>query len=239
MDKFKKLRNFICAFTQASFSILFLVLAVQPAVAYPIIFPNQNIYLVSRQDSLDKIKAGNIPLKPEDISPLLTGEMIPTVNLMNLTGKSISLNQLISKSQSILIFYRGGWCPYCSKQLSGLQLIENELGQMGYQIIAVSTDSPKNLTATMDKQKLSYTLLSDADLSVSKQFGIAFKAPVSYDKILPEASDFKNTEKLLPVPSVFILDKKGKILFEYINPNITERISPELLKAAASCLKEM
>lgn len=230
MDKFKKLRNFIYTFTQASFSILFLLLAVQPAVAYPIIFPNQNMYLVSRQDSLDKIKAGNIPLKPEDISPLLTGEMIPTVNLMNLTGKSINLNQLISKSQSILIFYRGGWCPYCSKQLSGLQLIENELGQMGYQIIAVSTDSPKNLTATMDKQKLSYTLLSDADLSVSKQFGIAFKAPVSYDKILPEASDFKNTEKLLPVPSVFILDKKGKILFEYINPNITERISPELLR---------
>lgn len=91
----------------------------------------------------------------------------------------------------------------------------------------------------MDKQKLSYTLLSDADLHAAKQFGIAFKAPAGYHKLLPEASGYKNKDMLLPVPSIFILDKKGKILFEYINPNITERISPELLKAAAGTFSKM
>ncbi|NIJ52552.1 peroxiredoxin family protein [Dyadobacter arcticus] len=239
MIQFKKVRIFNGTSRCALIVILFIFLAVQPAVSYTIVFPYQITDQASGTDSTDKLKAVSIPLNPEDISPLLTGETIPTVKLMDLTGKSVSLNEAVSKSQSILIFYRGGWCPYCSKQLSGLQLIEKDLAQMGYQVIAVSTDSPKNLTNTIDKQKLSYNLLSDADLSVSKQFGIAFKAPASYDKILPEASDFKNTEKLLPVPSVFILDKKGKILFEYINPNITERISPELLKAAASTLREM
>ena len=239
MIQFKKARIFNGTSRCALIVILFIFLAVQPSASYVIVFPNQITDPVIGPDSTDKLKASNIPMNPEDISPLLTGEKIPTAKLMDLAGKSVSLNETVSKSQSILIFYRGGWCPYCSKQLSGLQLIEKDLAQMGYQVIAVSTDSPKNLTATMDKQKLTYTLLSDADLSVSKQFGIAFKAPASYDKILPEASDFKNTEKLLPVPSVFILDKKGKILFEYINPNITERISPELLKAAASTLREM
>lgn len=190
-------------------------------------------------DTTGKSRQPSIPLNPHDISPLLIGEMIPSVTLMDITGKIVRLNATISTMQTILIFYRGGWCPYCSKQLSGLQLIQKDLTMMGYQVIAVSSDSPENLSATMDKQKLSYTLLSDADLNVSKHFGIAFKAPASYDKILPESSDYKNTEKLLPVPSVFILDKKGKILFEYINPNITERISPALLKAAASTLREM
>ncbi len=107
---------------------------------------------------------------------------------------------------------------------------------MGYQIVAVSTDSPENLKQTEVKQKLTYTLLSDADISVSKKFGIANKSPKNYDKFLPETSGGKNVDKLLPVPSVFILNRKGKIRFEYINPNFTQRLSPDLLKAAAASL---
>lgn len=177
-----------------------------------------------------------VPLKPEDISPLLSGENIPQVKLINAAGQSFDLNAAVASKPTILVFYRGGWCPYCSKQLSGLQEIEQDLTKMGYQILAVSTDSPDNLKQTGTKQKLTYTLLSDADLSVSKQFGIAFKSPKNYDKFLPETSGGKNVDMLLPVPSVFILNKKGNIRFEYINPNITQRMSPALLKAAAASL---
>lgn len=181
---------------------------------------------------------GGAPLKAEDISPLLIGEFVPDLKLVSAEGKDFDLNQFISQKPTILIFYRGGWCPYCSKQLSGLQQIEPELTAMGYQIIAVSTDSPENLTKTLGKEKLSYTLLSDADLKAAKQFGIAYKAPANYDKFLPETSGGKNVDKLIPVPSVFMLNKKGSIRFEYINPHITERISPDLLKAAAKSVLE-
>jgi len=33
--------------------------------------------------------------------------------------------------------------------------------------------------------------LSDTDLAVSKQFGIAFKSPQNYDKVLPETSNWQ------------------------------------------------
>lgn len=188
-------------------------------------------------DTTLKLVAG-VPLNPKDVSPLLIGETIPTVTLQDAEGKNLSLNMAIAEKQTILIFYRGGWCPYCNKQLAGLQEIEKDLKSLGYQIIAISTDSPENLNKTTDKQQLSYKLLSDADLAVAKQFGIAYKGPKSYDKFLPETSGGKNVDKLLPVPSVFILNKKGMIQFEYINPNIGERISADLLKAAASALQE-
>lgn len=189
------------------------------------------------QESKDTIKMiAGVPLKPEDISPLLSGENIPQVKLINVAGESVDLNATVLSKPTILIFYRGGWCPFCSKQLAGLQEIEQDLTKMGYQILAVSTDSPDNLKQSATKQKLTYTLLSDADLAVSKQFGIAFKSPKNYDKFLPETSGGKNIDKLLPVPSVFILNKKGNIRFEYINPNITQRLSPALLKAAAAAL---
>ena len=53
---------------------------------------------------------------------------------------------------------------------------------------------------------MNYTLLSKADLRASKQFGIAYKAPKSNWKKLPETTDGKNVDLLLPVSPVFILD---------------------------------
>ena len=177
-----------------------------------------------------------IPEKPEDISPLLIGENIPEINLPDATGKNFDLNSAIARQPTILIFYRGGWCPYCNKQLSGIQEIESELKKMGYQIIAISTDSPDNLKASAAKNKLEYTLLSDADLNVSKQFGLAYKAPAAYDKLLPTSSGGKNLDKLLPVPSVFFISKKGNIRFEYINVDFKQRISSDLLKSVAQTI---
>jgi len=177
-----------------------------------------------------------IPAVPTDISPLLIGESIPSVVIPDAGGKSYNLNNSVSKKPTILVFYRGGWCPFCNKELAGLQAIQGDLVNMGYQLIAISTDSPENLSKTIGKHQLNYTLLSDADLRVSKQFGIAFKAPAAYSNTLLQGSAGKNAEKLLPVPSVFILNKSGVIQFEYINPDFKQRIGPDLLKAVAGAI---
>lgn len=177
-----------------------------------------------------------IPANPTDISPLLIGESVPAIVIPDAGGNFYNLNLKISERPTILIFYRRGWCPFCNKELAGLQAIQGILVKMGYQIIAISTDSPENLTKSIGKHALSYTLLSDADLAISKQFGIAFKAPAAYSSTLEQGSNGKNVDKLLPVPSVFILDKKGVIQFEYINPDFKQRIGPDLLQSVAAAL---
>lgn len=174
----------------------------------------------------------SLPDKPEDISPLLVGEKIPEVKLSNLKGEAVELQKMVKQKPTVLIFYRGGWCPFCNRQLAGVQKIEKDILALGYQIVAVSPDSPQNLKKTLDKNALSYTLVSDANGDAAKAFGIAFRAPKRYSKFLSKYSGEKNTENILPVPSVFVLSKKGKIKFEYINPNYKERLSPELLMAA-------
>lgn len=156
--------------------------------------------------------------------------------LMDRQGKMVDLNKMTAEKPTILVFYRGGWCLYCSKQLSRLQEISGDLEAMGYQLIAISTDTPEGLNISMDKESLKYTLLSDDDLSVSKQFGIAFRAPKGYWDLLPRSTGGKDTDLLLPVPSVFILSRKGEINFEYINPDITKRLNPELLKIVAKTI---
>lgn len=178
------------------------------------------------------------PQKAEDISPLLYGEKIPAATLQNAFGEEFDLNRAVAEKPTVLVFYRGGWCPYCSRQLSGLQEVAPELEKLGYQLIAVSTDTPEGLMQSATKEKLSYTLLSDADLTLSKQFGIAYKAPKGYWEMLPETTGGRDVDLLLPVPSVFILDKSGVIHFEYINPDFTKRLSPDLLRAVANSIKK-
>lgn len=180
--------------------------------------------------------AYNAPLNPADISPLLIGESIPMVSLKDVNGKSFDLNLAIASKPSILIFYRGGWCPYCTKQLSGLQELLPELETMGYQMIAISTDSPDELSKSQAKAHLGYTLLSDADLNVSKKFGLAFQAPKGYSEMLVKTTGGLDQDLLLPVPSVFILDKVGKIRYEYVNPDFKQRLNPELLKVVAQTI---
>ncbi|MDJ1506116.1 peroxiredoxin family protein [Xanthocytophaga agilis] len=173
---------------------------------------------------------------PTDISPLLVGESVPLISLPDAKGNMVSLKEKLREKPSILIFYRGGWCPFCNKQLAAIQKIEGELRKMGYQIIAISTDSPENLTKTMDKERLTYTLLSDSEITLSKQFGIAYTGPTSYGTLLLEGSNGKNKDKLLPVPSVFIVDTNGIIQFEYINPDFKQRINPDILQSVAGAI---
>ncbi|WP_268223096.1 peroxiredoxin family protein [Sinomicrobium oceani] len=178
------------------------------------------------------------PAMPEDISPLLVGEKVPAMQLPDANGTMQNVNALIKAKPTILVFYRGGWCPYCTKQLSGLQEARESLEKMGYQLLAISTDSPEKLSETMGKQTLDYTLLSDADLNVTRAFGIAFQAPGGYHNFLPQSSGGKNTALLLPVPSVFILDRNGIILFEHINPDFKQRISSDMLISVAQALRQ-
>lgn len=187
---------------------------------------------------IDTTAASNYPTMPNDISPLLTGERIPAVKISAANGQLFDLNAHVSQKPTVLIFYRGGWCPFCNKELAGMQGIQQELVNLGYQVIAISTDSPENLEKSIGKHQLTYTLLSDADLNITKQFGLAFKAPKEYAQVITAGSGGKNTDRLLPVPSVFILDQKGIIRYEYINPDFTQRISPALLRSVAKAIKE-
>jgi peroxiredoxin len=176
--------------------------------------------------------------KPEDVCPLLVGEIIPDVKLKTAGGKEISTHQFLKKQKSIILVYRGGWCPYCNVHLNEISKIERELKNFGYLIVAIGTDSPEEMTRTMEKNKISYLLASDSDGAFSKACGIAFRAPVHYEKILTKNSEGVNKEYVLPVPAVFITDETGKILFEYLNPDYKTRIGAEVLLPVAKAFSE-
>lgn len=182
--------------------------------------------------------SAQLPAQAEDISPLLIGETFPDVALTDMGGNDISILDLAKTKPAVVIFYRGGWCPYCNQHLAEIGGIESDVLELGYQVIAVSPDAAEELRETADKDEINYRLLSDASGALAKAAGIAFKAPDRYDQRLLSRSDGQNTEGYLPVPSVFLLDTDGKIEFEYINPDYKERLSGDLLMAVLRTLSE-
>ena len=169
-------------------------------------------------------------------------DKIPNFNLLKTSeGKEFNLNQAIKEKPTILIFYRGGWCPFCNAHFSKLQSIETKILDIGFQIIAISPDKPEKMKESIQKHKMSYLLLSDSKMEVAKAFGLDFKVD---DNTLVRYKTFSidinkssgESHNLLPVPSVFIIDTKGTIKFKYSNPDYKTRIEPEIILKEAKLL---
>lgn len=194
----------------------------------------------SETDTASEMKSTSVNYAEEaaGVTPILTGTRIPDVSVRNIDGDSVNLRNLISRDPTVLIFYRGGWCPYCNKHMAELQQVEERLVDMGYQILAVSPDRPEKLKESISKHDLSYTLLSDSPMIASSAFGLAFKVDQKtlkrYDQIgidLEESSGYDH--HLLPVPAVFLVDTEGMIRFKYVNPDYKVRVKSKVLLAAA------
>lgn len=176
--------------------------------------------------AISAISSAQIADKAQDISPLLIGEKIPNQDLISVDDKAVSTSEIFNK-KTVLIVYRGGWCPYCNSQLMEMQEIESQIIEMGYQIVAISPDSPKFLKETTTEDKLNYQLFSDSDGKFSQALGIAFKREKPK---LEKYSEGKNPG-FLPVPTVYVINENRGIEFLYINPDYSKRLKGDLLLA--------
>ena len=174
----------------------------------------------------------------EGPQPLMIGSQIPDLTLQSAAGESLNLPAAAKEQPLVLIFYRGGWCPYCNAHLGQLQEIDPQLRELGYRIVAISPDRQEKMAESLDKTKVSYTLLSDSSMEAARAFGLAFEVDAemlkkldSYNIDIEDASGEKH--HMLPVPAVFLVGTDGVIDFVYANPDYTTRIDPEVLLAEA------
>lgn len=179
----------------------------------------------------------------EFVTPILNGQTIPDVSVKTVNGETVRLLDLVAEKPTVILFYRGGWCPYCNRQLAGLQAIEERMVKLGYQILAISPDTPARLKEQETTKQYAVTLLSDHSLSAIKAFGIGFfvdpniakrSDQIGADTILEDGSK----RRVLPAPAVYIVDSEGLVTFNYVNPNFRVRLEAELLFQAARISKK-
>ena len=164
-------------------------------------------------------------------APLKVGDKIPDVTLRTDEDHEVGLRKLVAAKPTVLIFYRGGWCPFCTRHLKDLAGIEADLNKAGAQLLAISMDQPAKLKATPGRDKLGYRLLSDSKADAVKAFGISFKVD---DATVEKYKNYKidldaasgQNHHLLPHPAVFVASTDGIIRFAHVNSDYKVRLEP-------------
>ena len=85
----------------------------------------------------------------------------PDFTAKDQAGKEVNLKKLLKKGPVVVLFYRGQWCPFCNKQLSGMQDSLASITSKGATVIAITPEIPENISKTIEKTKASYSLLCD------------------------------------------------------------------------------
>ncbi len=169
---------------------------------------------------------------------LEVGDRAPDFSATMADGQTYNFSGGHRQRPAVLVFYRGGWCPYCNAQLSGLHEIEPKLRAKGFEVIFVSTDRPQLLYSSLKDRNIHYTLLSDGNLRAAQAFHIAYHlTDEQYAEELKWGVDLEKTtgssEHGLPVPSVYVIDESGVIRFVYSNPDFRVRLAADDLWKAA------
>lgn len=180
----------------------------------------------------------DVPDDASDVTPVLIGERAPGFELLSASGETYRFDPGHRHAPAIIVFYRGGWCPYCNAHLMEMRRAEEAVLEMGYELLFLSADSVESLAGSLEETDIEYTLLSDNDLVAAKAYGVAFKVdPATVTRYLEHGIDLEKASgrkhHMLPVPAVFIVGIDGEIKFEYVNPNFKVRVDPDLLTVAA------
>jgi peroxiredoxin len=109
---------------------------------------------------------------------------------------------------TLLVFLRGTWCPYCRTQLRLLAESYPRLEAAGIRVVAVSCQSPAALRAYLSQTPLPFPLLADANRRVAMAWGVHYW--LGWDGFH------------LARPALFVLDRGGRVAFAHVGRNMRD-----------------
>ena len=173
---------------------------------------------------LEKCAAASHALQPGDIA---ADFILPDVE-----GRSVRLYTELERGPVVLVFYRGGWCPYCNIHLRGFQKSLADFKAAGAQVVAISPQLPDQSLTTQEKDELAFPVLSDVGLNTARAFGIAFELPkalidlyADFDVSLENSNGVEGAKEL-PLPATFVIRADRTIAYAHVEADFTRRSEP-------------
>jgi peroxiredoxin len=163
---------------------------------------------------------------------LQPGAIAPDFILPNVDGRSVRLYSELERGPVVLVFYRGGWCPYCRIHLRGLQRSLAGFQAAGAQVAVISPQLPDQSLTTREVDKLGFLVLSDVGLNTARAFGVAFELPKAlldlYANLDVSLEKFNGVEgaKELPMPATFVVRGDRTIVYTHVDADYTHRSEP-------------
>lgn len=166
------------------------------------------------------------------------GDAVPNLVLVSASGAPIDLYESLGDGQSVIVFYRGSWCPYCNLTLKHYQQqLLPILQERGVQLVAISPQTPEASELAIANGDLEYVVLSDPANKLITELGIlteptsdarAAHTDLGFDVADSNADATGN----IPFPTVLIVDADRRITFADVHVDYTTRTEVSEIIAA-------
>ena len=179
------------------------------------------------QRHIDQLRSGAIAR-----TMLKVGDRAPEIVLENAKGTTVDVGALLKKGPVIVVFYRGGWCPYCNLELKAYQEILPQIADAGASLVAISPEKPDDTVSTTEKNALTFEVLSDVGQKAGRAFGLVYefteelkRAYQGFNLDIPARNGAPN-EWALPVAATYVIDRDGTIIYAYTDVDYRDRADP-------------
>lgn len=167
---------------------------------------------------------------PAGVAPV--GTVLPDAELLDAHGASTTLSAAVGGQRSVVVFYRGAWCPYCNIALSVYQeQLLPELAGRGVTLVAVSPQKPDGSLTMAQKNSLAFAVVSDPVNALASRLGILTRpSPDARAAQLQLGLDLTTVNSdgtdTLPMPATVILDRDRTVRWIDVHPDYTTRTEP-------------
>jgi peroxiredoxin len=215
------------------------------------------------QPSLDQKKADVVASMPKEVLDVLmaaTGDVIksqiaekslpvgaklPSFELPDATGAIVSSAKLLAEGPLVVVFYRGGWCPYCNIHLRALAKATPAFKAAGAaNIVAIAPETPDKVATSAEAAGLAFPALSDVGQKFARSLGIVFELTAEVKAIYTQfgfsVGEINGSGDVweLPLAAAYIVAADGTVVSQFANADYTQRVEPSAILEALAALKK-
>lgn len=167
-----------------------------------------------------------------DEAMLRLGDQAPDFALMDQNGATVRLADLLATGPVVLLFSRGGWCPFCTLQLRAWQDALPRLHDAGGSLLAIFPQQIEACGRTAERDLLAYPVLSDPGGKVADSYGVTVDLPEMVRPLflrlghdLPRINGSGTWR--LPLSSTLVIARDGTIAMAHVDLTLPTRLEPE------------
>lgn len=162
---------------------------------------------------------------------LQAGSLAPEFALLDQHDTTVRLADRLTQGPVVLVFSRGGWCPFCTLVLRAWQDALPALHDAGGDLLAILPERVDACSRAAERDLLAFPVLSDPGSHVAETFGLVAELPdvvrplyVRLGHDLPRMNGTGDWR--LPVPSTVVIGRDGRVVMAHADPLLSERLEP-------------
>jgi len=152
------------------------------------------------------------PPIPDD---LRAGKPLPEFSAIREDGSTVHSRDLRGKP-AVILFVRGNWCPFCSKQVEDLTSHYKEINSLGAELIFVTPKPLETTRRVAEFFKVEFEFWLDESLEIAKSLGLVLPAGVPDNYATEYGHD-------TAWPTALVVDKNGIIRYSKLSRLIFDR----------------